>query len=233
MATQVVPGVYCVTGLRVGRVYLVEGEDGVIVIDASMKGSAEKIVAQAEALGHGRGDVKHILITHAHPDHVDGLPELQEMTGAQVFASTIEKPFVEGTEPVPRPDREALKGLWRLAYVPPALVTGTPVDRTFADGETLPGGLQAVATPGHAPGHASFWDAERGILFIGDVVFHLGPFGIRLPPPPFTADMEEDRRSLARVVSLEPAVVCFGHGEPLVEGAAETLREAARRIGAV
>ena len=106
------------------------------------------------------------------------------------------------------------------------------VGRTLKDGEVLEevmGGLQALATPGHAPGHLAFWQAERGILFCGDVVFNT--FGLREPPAAFSPDMVENRRSLKRIAELDVKLLCLGHGEPLHDGAAQRLREHARKVG--
>lgn len=234
MARQIVPGVYCFTGLMAGRVYLIEGEEGLTIVDAGLALAPPKIVKQLEAMGHEAGDVKRILVTHAHPDHVGGLPELKRLTGAQVVASEIEKPVVEGRELMVRPNREGLSGISRLLALAPATVPGTPVDRTVTDEDTIPdvlGGLVVLATPGHSPGHISFWSPERRILFGGDVLFNV--FGLRLPPSIVTVDMEEDKRSVARLTELDVQVACFGHGPALVQGTSEALRAAARKVGAI
>jgi glyoxylase-like metal-dependent hydrolase (beta-lactamase superfamily II) len=234
MAKQIVPGVHYFTGLMAGRVYLIEGEEGLTIVDAGLALAPAKIVRQLEEMGYKAGDVKRILVTHAHPDHVGGLPELKRLTGAQVVASEIEKPVVEGGEPMVRPNREDLSGISRLMAPAPAKVTGTPVDQTVTDEDTIPnvlGGLVVLATPGHSPGHISFWSPERRILFGGDVLFNI--FGLRLPPAVVTVDMEEDKRSVARLTELDAQVACFGHGPALVQGTSEALRAVARKVGAI
>jgi glyoxylase-like metal-dependent hydrolase (beta-lactamase superfamily II) len=104
------------------------------------------------------------------------------------------------------------------------------VNRVLKDGEILPeilGGLQVVATPGHAPGHLAFWHPERKILFCGDVLFNWP--NLRLPFAPLTVDMTENKRSIAKIAALEPEIVCFGHGRPLVKNAAARLQAMAKR----
>jgi glyoxylase-like metal-dependent hydrolase (beta-lactamase superfamily II) len=233
MVKQIVPGVYTFTGLKGGRVYLIEDADGLTLVDAGLPLAAPKIIRQLEALGYLSTDVKRILITHAHSDHVGGLPELKRLTGVQVIASEIEKPVVEGDEPVVRPNPEDLSGVSRLLAQPGGTVDGTPVDYTVTDEDTIPGvlgELVVIATPGHSPGHVAFWGAERGILFAGDVVLNV--WGLRLPPAVATVDMGENKRSVARLAKLDASVVCFGHGPPLTEGASEALRRFARKVGA-
>lgn len=164
---EVVQGVYTFEGLMVGRVYLLEGGDGLTLIDASIGSAGNKILAQLRGAGHQPEDVKQILITHAHPDHVGSLKQLKEATRAMVVSSELEKPVIQGEMAVPR----APGGL----RPPKTVYEQVEVDRVVEDGEVLEGvlgGLTAVFTPGHAPGHFSFWQPERRIIFTGDVIFN-------------------------------------------------------------
>ena len=103
-----------------------------------------------------------------------------------------------------------------------------------ADGDRLPevfGGLEVIATPGHSPGHTAFWQPDKRVLFCGDVIMRFA--GLSLPFTAYTPDMEENRRSVARLAELDARVVCFGHGPPLTRGASEAVRRFARRVAAM
>ena len=229
---KVAQGVYRLSGLIVGNVYLLEDADGLTLIDASIAPSGAKILRQVGELGRPLSDVKRILITHAHPDHVGSLPALKRATNAQVVASAAEKPVIEGRMEVPRAPRAQLRGVARLLVPPATKYAGTPVDRVVEDGELLPevlGGMQVVATPGHAPGHLAFWQPARRLLFCGDVLFNAP--NLRLPFAFLTVDMAENVRSVGRLAALEAEVVCFGHGRPLTQNSAQTLRDTAGRVG--
>lgn len=224
---QIVPGLSTFTGLIAGRVYAIEDPDGFTIIDASISGAANKIVAQIGALGRQAADIKRILITHGHPDHVGDLTKLKQLTGAQVMCHALEKPVIQGEQPIVRrpsglrPPNTFIK--------PP-----TQIDRVLDDGDVLSevmGGLHVIHTPGHAPGHLAFWHPEKRILITGDVIFHI--LRLTLPFAFLTADMDEDKRSIAKLVALEPSVVCFGHGQPITENAAAQIRAFAQRVGAV
>lgn len=221
---SIIPSVSYFTGLLAGRVYAIEDPDGLTLIDTGISLAAARILKQLRAAGFQPGDVKRILITHAHPDHAGGLPKLKAETGAEVMASALEKPVLLGEVPILRPER-------RLR--PPAVrLKPAPVDRVLEDSEMIlevMGGLQALHTPGHAPGHLSFWHPGKRILFCGDVIFNLT--GLALPWRVFTVDMAEDKRSIRRLASLEPEVVCFGHGNPLTSSTASALRAFAEKVG--
>lgn len=227
---QIIPRLYRFTGLLVGRVYAIEDPDGLTLIDTGMALAADKILQQLQAAGRAPQDVKRILITHAHPDHVGGLPALQAATGAQVIASAGERPVIEGQIPIPRPEADQLTGLTRLLRVPLTTLKPTPVDRVVGDGEVLTevmSGLQVLATPGHAPGHVAFWQPHARILFCGDVLMHME--GLRLPIAIATVDMAENKRSIQVLARRQPRLILFGHGVPLGHNTADTLQAFADR----
>jgi glyoxylase-like metal-dependent hydrolase (beta-lactamase superfamily II) len=233
---QVVEGVWTFTGLLVGRVYALKSSDGLTLIDTSIAPAGGKILKQLEAAGYQPQAVKRILITHAHPDHVGSLKELQEKTGAEVIASEFEAEVLAGRLPIPRVDPSALRGPIKLRP-PNTTLKPVKVDRRVGEGDTLPevlGGLQVLFTPGHAPGHLSFWQPERRILFAGDVLMQLfnRPHP-HLPLAMMTVDMEQDKQSIKRLAGLPVEVLCLGHGKPITQNGAAEIQRVAREAGIV
>jgi glyoxylase-like metal-dependent hydrolase (beta-lactamase superfamily II) len=207
----IVPGVYAFTGLVMGRVYALESTDGLALIDAGLGLAANKVLRQLQVSGRSPSDVKRILITHAHPDHIGGLAQLQAATGAQVIAHSVEWPLL-------------LRQVSALAHDPAARCEAQ-------DGETLPevlNGLHAILTPGHTLGHVCFWQPDRRLVFCGDVMMRLPR--LRLPFAAFTVDMGENKRSIKKIAELNADVVCFGHGQPLMRDAASQLRAFAAKF---
>jgi glyoxylase-like metal-dependent hydrolase (beta-lactamase superfamily II) len=203
---------------------LIEDADGLTIVDTGLKLAGPKILKQIAERGKKPADIKRILITHAHPDHVGGLPFLKRETGAQVISSALEQPVIEGKVKIPRPTHSRIK-------MPNQTLECVPVDRTVSDGEVLNdilGGLQVVFTPGHAPGHISFWHPQKRFMIAGDTIFHV--FGLRPSPGFITVDQEENKRSIRKIVDMEPSVICFGHGDPIKENTAQTLREFAAKL---
>jgi glyoxylase-like metal-dependent hydrolase (beta-lactamase superfamily II) len=230
---EIIPGLYMVTGLRAGRVYVIKDGDQLALVDTSVPNSATKIIQSIESIGSKASDLKRILITHSHVDHIGGLPELQKLTEAEVIAPVAEIPVIEGKEPIARPPKEKLNFLERRMVSYDPKVEGTPVTRGVSEGDTIPevmDGLQVLLTPGHSPGHVSYWQPEKRLLFCGDVMMNI--MGLRLPIAPFTVDMEEDKRSIRRIADLDASIVCFGHGAPLTQDTGKLIRAFARRVRA-
>jgi len=224
MKTIIPDLLYTFTGLIAGRVYAIKDPDGFTIIDTSISLAGKRILKQLADAGYSADSLKRILITHAHPDHIGGLRYLVAQTGAQVVSSTLEKPVLQGEIPIPRRP----SGL----RPPNTRTKSVAVGRIVEDGEIMPdvmGGLQAIHTPGHAPGHVAFWQAEHGVLFCGDVIFHMRK-NMSLPWVMLTVDMEQDKQSVKKLAQLTPKIICFGHGEPITENATSRLRDFANSL---
>ena len=82
--TEVAPGVYRFGSRRVNW-YVVEGEDGLAVVDAGVPGHWEQLVSGVAELGYGLEDVEALVLTHAHPDHVGFAERLREEADVPVY----------------------------------------------------------------------------------------------------------------------------------------------------
>ncbi|PJF31370.1 MAG: hypothetical protein CUN51_03300 [Candidatus Thermofonsia Clade 1 bacterium] len=231
---KILEGVYTLQGLRVGRVYVIEGADGLTLIDTSVEGAERAIARELERGGYAVKDICRILITHAHPDHIGALAALVKLSGAQVYAHALEAPIIRGEQSVvyaPSYKDSALmrsfSALFGIRGMPPA-----QVDRTIAEGdllaEVLPD-LQVIEAPGHARGQVAFYSPARKLLFCGDALVRFGG-ALSLPLAPFTFDMAEAKRTIKRLAALEIETLCCGHGVPILRNAGAQLRAFAQKL---
>jgi metallo-beta-lactamase class B len=135
---------------------LIAGDAGHILIDAGTDKGADLIARNIRRLGFQPSEVKILLSSHEHLDHVGGMSRLRQITGARVFASAAAAPVLE-TGAAGRGDPQA-------GMHPP--FAGVRVDKVITDGEPVRLGslqLTAVATPGHTPGALTWhWGACDG-----------------------------------------------------------------------
>jgi glyoxylase-like metal-dependent hydrolase (beta-lactamase superfamily II) len=181
---------------------------GDVLVDAATKQHAGGIL---KALA-GRNITAHT-ITHAHPDHVGGSKKVAEGLGVPFWAPAGDAADVEA-------GRLTVAESWaRPVLSLGAKFDAVPVARRLQEGDELAAGFVVLDTPGHSPGHVSFWRERDRVLISGDVFFNLHlptlRYGLRHPPVPFTVDPELNQASQRKLAALRPEVVCFGHGPVL------------------
>ena len=126
------------------------------------------------------------------------------------------------------------RAAWRLrrelgvpVYVPAAAreVAEEP-DERYRQGDALPGGLEAVFTPGAGTTqHSLLLTRDAGVLFTPDLFVRAPDGPLEWVPFEYMHDPEEAKRSAERLLGLEFDVLCTAHGAPLAGGAKEALRE--------
>jgi glyoxylase-like metal-dependent hydrolase (beta-lactamase superfamily II) len=226
------PGFYSLA-LGFVNVFLIDTvTDGLILIDAGNPGDDKKILKAIEELGKVPQDLKHILVTHGHPDHAGALAALKKATGAKIWAHAADVELIERGDAF-RPAFDATPGLLNAAlfhqFIAPASPRFPPceVDYTIEDEQLLPlgEGIRVLTTPGHSEGHVSFlWEHHGGVLFVGDAAINV----MTLKPMIAYEDYEKGLKSLKKLASRVFDVACFGHGRPIKHRATQHF---ARKFG--
>ena len=176
---------------------LVRGAQAAIV-DTGVGGSAGAIEDALAQVGIDWSAVGDVILTHKHNDHVGSLAEIMELA----------------------PDATGYAGAEDIS----SITSPRPIN-PVADGDTV-FGLQVVTTPGHTPGSISVFDAANGIVVAGDALIVEGGRP-NFPGAQFTEDMDEARRSVAKLGELTFETLLVGHGEPIGGGASAAVAELA------
>lgn len=185
---------------------LIVGDEGDILIDSGTEKGPDLIAANVRRLGYQPRDVRILLHSHEHPDHVGGIARLQQLTGAQLYASEAAAPVL--TSGIPPSD----DSLGSEHHFPPA-----HVDRIIHDGDEVRLGnlmLKAVATPGHTQGALSWqWvSCDGGVCRTIVYADSLTPVRTRIFR--FTdhpALISQFRASIARVAALDCEILITPH----------------------
>jgi glyoxylase-like metal-dependent hydrolase (beta-lactamase superfamily II) len=200
-----------------------------VLIDAGLFGTKALIKSAAEARFGSGSRPAAIVMTHGHFDHVGVLEDLAAEWDAPVWAHPLEKPYLDGSASYPPPDPSVGGGL--MARLSP-LYPRAPVNVSGrlhllpADGSVPPmPGWRWIHTPGHAPGHVSFWRESDRTLVVGDAFVTTAQESayaaavqepeMHGPPMYFTIDWQASRDSVRKLAALEPELVVTGHGRPM------------------
>jgi glyoxylase-like metal-dependent hydrolase (beta-lactamase superfamily II) len=232
-----------VRGLRIAfvNVFAVTHPNGSwSLIDAALPLSASHIRSWAEK--YFSAPPNALILTHGHFDHVSAAKELAEGWNVPIYAHPLELPYLTGREEYPKPNVDAGGGLMTvlsplyprgpidvgnrlIALVEESDEGNTPGRIKLQDLPQLPG-WQVIHTPGHTPGHVSFFRPSDRTLLVGDAFCTTKPESffeaaiaqnpeLHGPPSYFTSDWDAARNSVKVLANLEPRVVAPGHGKPI------------------
>lgn len=186
-----------ITDSRDGCVYLINlGE--LILIDTGAGWSVEKIISNIGRMGLDPANLKKIILTHCHIDHVGGVLELKKRLGASIYIHQLDAP------PLENGDQTLTAATWYQTTFP-----ATPVDFKFSlPEEVVEIGAQKIHclhTPGHTPGSICIYlDRDgRRILFAQDL--H-GPL-----LEEFGSSLKDWDESTKKLIDIEADILCEGH----------------------
>jgi glyoxylase-like metal-dependent hydrolase (beta-lactamase superfamily II) len=235
---EVRPGLWSIpvpwpgSGLRYTLAYLVSGPNGLALIDTGWptEQAWTALCASITQTGHDITDLKYMLVTHAHSDHLGLAARVREASGALVGMHPAERATLRRSEPQePQVGRVHLADWLRSRGAPEdqadqvaAMMTGAVrVHRELARPDfdvehgSLPLGagtaLRAVWTPGHTPGHLCFYDERQDVLLTGDHVLPRITPHIGLPPGSQGDPLGDYQDSLRALARYNPAEVLPAH----------------------
>jgi len=178
----------------------VETPMGLLLVDAGYAGTLDQLDASLRDADLAIDDVRAVLVTHQDGDHAGALREVVDRTGAVVYAHANCVPYLDGRKEPIKSEGER--------YSP------VEVDVELVDGvsfRTAAGPMDAVFTPGHAPGHVSLHFPDADLLLAADALT-ADEDGLAGPSEQFTPEMDRALDSAARLADRGiERVLCF-HG---------------------
>ncbi|MFB6073871.1 MAG: MBL fold metallo-hydrolase [Haloarculaceae archaeon] len=187
----------------------VETPRGLLLLDVGLPDCVPALVDALEEEGLSLDDAWGVIVTHQDLDHAGCLAAVVERTGAVVFAHEADAPYLEG-------ERDLVKS----SDDDPVDFDPVTVDVRLVGGETFAtdaGPMRAVYTPGHAPGHTSYYFPEDALLVSGDAL-NVVEGELIGPREAVTPDPETAWESVETLADLEIAATFCYHGGHVAAG---------------
>jgi len=176
---------------------LVRGKE-IAIVDTGTPNNGAQFAEVIRTAGLGWDAVRHVILTHYHPDHIGSMGEvLTAAPGATAYAGAADIPQIKS---------------------PRAVKAVADNDEVF--------GLRIIATPGHTPGHICVLDPAGSLLILGDAMVNIGD-QLSGPMAQYTADMAQALQSVRKLARLNVRRAVFGHGEPIETGASQAIAKVA------
>jgi len=229
---QVTPSIWCIRRASYQNCsYIVLTADGPVLIDAGMASDGRDVDIALKKLNLPVEAMRAVLLTHWHNDQAAGAASVQARSGAPVCCHRLDRPaLTRGTA------RRGLRG-WLSDRIPEwgvcvlfigllgeTIPRAVVEPREVADQDTILKDFLVIQTPGHTPGHISFYYGPEKALFAGDALAVIRN-RVRFMARPVTLDLDAARESMIRCLSLDIQVLCPGHRRPLTQDCPRRCRE--------
>ncbi|MHA1716067.1 MAG: MBL fold metallo-hydrolase [Promethearchaeota archaeon] len=219
------------------NVYAINQGDEIWLVDAGTNtfGRCRLVLRWMRGDGLDPEKISRILITHAHPDHVNGLNYFKKLLDPDILIYEHESEVLKyGDDLLWKLEEEAEGSLQHDFFPVPiswvkllsryCMGITRPVNPTdtFRGGELLKGNyhdLKIIHAPGHSAGHSCFFIPDEEVLFSGDIIgLNNIHFEEKTPLNFATADFDDYRDSLNRLMTLDACFLCSGHGKKIYKG---------------
>ncbi len=196
---EIIDQIAMIPGRSWGSNVYVVGKGELALIDSGLTGDFRShFIKDIESLGLDPRNIKKLVITHFHPDHIGGVLEVVDFCAAEVMIHEIEAAYIEKK-------------------------AGFEVQVKLKDGDIIQLGnmnFKVIHTPGHSPGSICLYNSDKKILFSGDTIFAYGVGRTDIPG----GDILELKKSIKRLTELDVEILLPGHDVPVIGNANENIK---------
>ena len=199
---QITNEVFLLESTKGSYCYLVKARQ-MVLIDTGLPFVRRGLIKELKVNQIAPSDISHIILTHGDMDHIGNVGYLEKLTGAKVWASKEEIPFIMNEKP-----RAGFKRYFAkiMRYRKPNKI------EALKDGDQV-AGIEVVTTPGHTEGHISL--IYKKVLFAGDLVEERDGFCVPYPPS-WNWDTSALFKSIEKLKHYSFKWVCMAHGNPVL-----------------
>ncbi len=220
---EITSGVHQIDRVNANSYLILESDGSLTLIDVGTSAGGKKILDYVKnTLSKQPSDLKTIVLTHAHIDHIRGALALKKATGAKVAIHEQDAEYLAKRKKLtmPRGATGALFRFFSIFFRAPAVEP----DIRLKESDQIGASLKVVNTPGHTPGSLSLYDNQRKLVLVGDAIITRGG-KLQGPPKQFTEDWSQAMISIEKISSLDFEILLSGHGDPVKSGGAQKARE--------
>ncbi len=196
--------------------------DEPVLIDTGFKGNHSKIYKILETINRKPTDIKHVVLTHSHPDHAGALADIVSDSGAKTYMHFEDAALIRVGLAGRLPHEVAPELLNKILYQLFIKKSHNKndiinIDVELKDNDFLPigGGIHVISTPGHSLGHICLLIENQNCLIAGDMCSNM--MGLKYST--VYENMEVGRQSILKATGFPFEIAAFGHGNPILKQA--------------